>query len=48
MSKNSKSRLICSDFKINCESGISTDKNNITLQSLADSVNLKGNTLTYN
>jgi len=43
MSINNKSRLICTDCKINCESGIPTNKNNITLQSLADSVNFMGN-----
>jgi len=46
MFKNSNSRLVFSDCKINCESGISTtNKKNITLQSLADSVNFMGNKL---
>lgn len=43
MSKNSKSRLVCSDCKINSESGITTNKHNVTLQGLADSVNFMGN-----
>lgn len=39
MTKNTKSKLVCSDCKINCASDIPSYKNNITLQSLADSVN---------
>lgn len=42
MTKNSKSRLVYSDCKTDFESGISSYKKSVTLQSLAETVNFMG------
>jgi len=42
MTKNCKSKLVFSDCKTGFESGISTSKQSVTLQSIAESINLMG------